>query len=283
MRNEIMTTRSSIASIEKVLTADTEGQLQHPPTFGSSRVRFKSVLSQPFSHWNRIEDVIAEFMPELSPSQRSCIIQNLLRFLELKVILAEYESKGLLAPTLLVGHAWHVLILETELYRDVSVAIERFHARPHRMIHHSLLRSHDRSEFEQRRDRTQRLFRAYYGTEMPNTLTDVGGTGSQSASAKSDPLTSDAVSASSIADGPPEEEESPSWYDAEPRIGGDRSKRDVMKPHFFPWLPSSCDCFEVVRETVCWSRDGICVDEDIYANMDENVSILTPPDVSPVE
>jgi hypothetical protein len=91
---------------------------------------FKSVLTQPlFSLWNEIEDIVTEFLNDWSRSQRSCVIKNLIRFLELKVIMDEYTSNGLLSPTLVVAHVWHVLILETELYRDVIYAIQDFHAR----------------------------------------------------------------------------------------------------------------------------------------------------------
>ena len=47
---------------------------------------FKSVLTQPlFSLWNEIEDIVTEFLNDWSHSQRSCVIKNLIRFLELRL------------------------------------------------------------------------------------------------------------------------------------------------------------------------------------------------------
>jgi hypothetical protein len=270
MRTKTVTTRGTSTSPEHdVRMRDTKGELgQQPNSSSPSKLRFKSVLTQPFSHWNDIEDVIAEFMTEWSPSERSSIIQNLIRFLELKVILEEYESKKLLAPTQLVGHAWHVLILETELYRDVTIAVQEFHARPRRMIHHTLLRRHEKAEFEQRLKRTQRLFKAYYGAEMPGSLKEISGMGSMY-----DPLASETGS-DGIRDDAPK-----FFWESVPTL-----KMDPVKPWYFPWLPQTCDCMEAFRDTVFWSsRDDICVDEDLDANIDENVSLLTPPDIAPGE
>jgi hypothetical protein len=87
----------------------------------------------------------------------------------------EYEPNKLLAPTQLVAHAWHVLILETELYRDVTFTIQDFHARPRRMIHHALLRKSEKNEYDERLDRTQSLFKSYYQSEMPKELTEIDG------------------------------------------------------------------------------------------------------------
>jgi hypothetical protein len=243
-----------------------------PKSSSSFRPQFQSVLTQPFSHWNDIEDIIAEFMADWSPSERSCIIQNLIRFLELKVILEEYESKNLLAPSQLVGHAWHVLILETELYRDVTIAIEEFHARPRRMIHHTLPRRHEKVELEERLKRTQRLFKAYHGTEMPISLKEIGQSENHSSTSMYDPLASEGGSSYEDAtrDGAPK-----FFWEMDPS-----AKRDLSKSWYLPWLPHTCDCMEVFRETVFWSRDDIC-DEDLSLNIDENVSLLTPPDISP--
>lgn len=257
----------------RVVRDTKRGGGREPNGNSPSRPRFQSVLTQPFNHWNDIEDVVADFMTEWSPSERSCIIQNLIRFLELKVILEEYESKNLLAPTQLVGHAWHLLILETELYRDVTIAIEEFHARPRRMIHHTLLRRHEKEEFEERLKRTQRLFKAYHGTEMPCSLRDIERMGNRSSTGMYDPTASEG---SSSAVGTRDRNLKFFW-ELEPVW-----KKDRSMSWYSPWLPETCDCMEVFRESVFWSRDDIC-DEDTL-NIDENVSLLTtPPDIPPGE
>lgn len=133
-------------------------------------IGFKSVLTRPFSLWNEIEEIVGEFLAYLNKDQRSNIIKNLIRFLELKVIMKEYGTNGLLSPTEAVAHVWHVLILETKLYRDVVCSIQDFHGRPHRFIHHALLRKYNTKEYHERLKRTQRLFKSYYGAEMPTVL-----------------------------------------------------------------------------------------------------------------
>jgi len=136
----------------------------------TGRIKFKSVLTKPFPLWNEVEDIVGEFLKYLNSGQRRRVIKDLIRFLELKVIMEEYSSNGLLSPTEAVAHVWHVLILETELYRDVVYSIQDFHARPHRFIHHALFRKYNTKEYHERLERTQRLFKSYYGTEMPTVL-----------------------------------------------------------------------------------------------------------------
>ena len=140
--------------------------------------RFTSVLTQPFPYWNTLEEMFGDFMAEeWNPAQRSCIIGSLIRFFELKIMLGEYTPDNqLLSPTQLIAHAWHVLLLETQTYKSVLFYIQDFHAvRPHRLLHHALLRRHEFKEYERRLERTQRLFETYYGrnVRMPATLDDI--------------------------------------------------------------------------------------------------------------
>jgi hypothetical protein len=74
---------------------------------------FESVLSQPFQKWNKVETFVAEFLPEWSYTQRSSVIQSLVRFLELKVVMEEYRPGHLLAPTTVIDKVWQALVLET--------------------------------------------------------------------------------------------------------------------------------------------------------------------------
>lgn len=136
----------------------------------TGKKKFKSVLTKPFALWDELDDIVGEFLKYLNDDQRKNVIKNLIRFLELKVIMEEYSSKGLLSPSEAVAHVWHVLILETELYRDVVYAIEDFHGRPHRFIHHALFRKYNTKEYHERLERTQKLFKAYYGSEMPTVF-----------------------------------------------------------------------------------------------------------------
>jgi len=233
-----------------------------------SRITFKSVLTQPFGLWNEIEDIVAEFLNDWSHSQRSCVIKNLIRFLELKVIMEEYTSNGLLSPTLVVAHVWHVLILETELYRDVIYAIQDFHARPHRVIHHALVRRYDTDEYLGQQERTQRLFRTYYGCGMPTDL-KMGRDRRQGKSMETPGdtslPTSVRIDSSSVVHDSYDDD-----YD---------SYKDEIKPWYYPWLPN-CDCFSVFDEGLCGRNEPTCpLNEEIYAS-EENVSLLTtPPEV----
>jgi len=137
----------------------------------TGKIGFKSVLTKPFALWNELNDIVGEFLKYLNADQRRNVIRNLIQFLELKVVMEEYSSKGLLSPSEAVAHVWHVLILETELYRDVVYSIQDFHARPHRFIHHALFRQYNSNEYHERLKRTQRLFKSYYGAEMPTVFT----------------------------------------------------------------------------------------------------------------
>lgn len=236
---------------------------------------FKSVLTQPlFSLWNEIEDIVTEFLNDWSHSQRSCVIKNLIRFLELKVIMDEYTSNGLLSPTLVVAHVWHVLILETELYRDVIYAIQDFHARPHRMIHHALVRRYDTDEYLEQQERTQRLFQTYYGSEMPTELKRESDSrrqqGNRETIEDTSLPTSVKIDSSSVL-------EEHSYYGEDDDTNDDTYFHNGReRPWYYPWLPNF-DCFSIFDEGLCGSRGSTClVNEDIYA-VEENISLLTTP------
>ncbi|VEU40593.1 unnamed protein product [Pseudo-nitzschia multistriata] len=218
------------------------------------RIKFKSVLAQPFSLWNEIEEIVSEFLVDFSTSQRSHIIKNLIRFLELKVMMGEYKPSGLLSPTEAVAHVWHVLILETELYRDVVYAIQDFHARPHRFIHHALFRKYHTNEYYDQLERTQRLFKSYYGTEMPAVLwKEVDSHGNPVDLPTSVIVEDTSVVTGTMAETFPDEK-SPKWY--------------------APWLPS-CHCFGVFEDALCGRKENRNY-EEIYVQ-GENVSLLSTP------
>jgi hypothetical protein len=278
MRVEIRSTREKQRTAESTPASTTTSSSRK----SSSRYYnydFKSVLARPFSLWNRIEEIIAEFLPEWSGNQRSIIIQNVIRFLELKIILEDYRTSNLLSPTQLIAHAWHVIILETELYRDVTLAIQKFHGRPHRMIHHRLLRRSEKKAYEERLERTQRLFKFYYGCEMPSSLKEIdvlplrnlrdqrksrGGVDSSIVSARDDEITS--------------------WINDREDRGRDGDEYDDDEeniPWYFPWIPG-CDCFGMFGGEGYCSKEDILFEDDIYA-VKEDVSLLTPPGSLPDE
>lgn len=246
------------------------------------RIAFQSVLTKPFSLWNEIEDLVAEFLPEWSPSQRSCLIKNLLRFLELKVVLEEYRTNKLLAPTQLVACAWNVLVLETELYRDVTFAIQDYHGRPHRMIHHSLSKKSQKNKVEEQLCRTQRLFESYYRGHMPSDLKEIDAAALRNtsfigrrstSSGKIPPIESSIVSTSWEND---EREED----DLEEEEKNEGMVEEGDHRWYTTWLPS-CHCFPVPLSEAFCSKEDILAD-DIYA-VKEDVSLLTPIDSLPDE
>mmetsp|Transcript_49469 Transcript_49469/g.55977 ORF Transcript_49469/g.55977 Transcript_49469/m.55977 type:complete len:288 (+) Transcript_49469:20-883(+) len=284
MRVSIQTTINNRQEIEthyrQMNDDDRHQQIEKPPNQkmmlpsssinynDESRITFKSVLTQPFGLWNEIEDIVGEFLNDWSHSQRSCVIKNLIRFLELKVIMEEYTSNGLLSPTLVVAHVWHVLILETELYRDVIYAIQDFHARPHRVIHHALVRRYDTDEYLGQQERTQRLFRTYYGCIMPTDLKMRKDRRQEKARETPEDTslpTSVRIDSSSVVRDSYDDD-----YD---------SYKNERKPWYYPWLPN-CDCFSVFDEGLCGKNQPTCpVDEDFYAR-EEIISLLTtPPEV----
>jgi len=278
MRVEIRPTRRGFANRRAQNNKNSKKQRTGPvkkPGMESSspsrqQERFTSVLTEPFNLWNRIEDIIVEFLPTWSPSQRSSIIENVIRFLELKIIMEEYETNHLLSPTLLVAHAWHVLILETELYLDVTYAIQDFHARPHRMIHHALLRRSDKKGYEERLERTQRLFKSYYNLEMPTSVDDIEGIPCiQHPSWMKRTQSNDASIVSTRDEG------TISWDEGDEKT---LEEEGWGGSSYFPWL-ASCNCFlSVFGDELC-SREET---GDIYA-VREDVSLLTPPGSLPDE
>ena len=225
-----------------------------PRVSRTGRIKFKSVLTKPFALWNEIEDVVGEFLMYLKSDQRRKVIKDLLRFLELKVIMEEYKSNGLLSPTEAVAHVWHVLILETELYRDVVYSIQDFHARPHRFIHHALFRKYNTKEYHERLERTQRLFKSYYGSEMTSVLRmESDKQGNEIAKDLPTSVTMEAGSlvSESFDDYTFENEKPfPTWHSL--------------------WLPS-CNCFGAQNDY-----------DDFYAQQ-ENVSLLSTPHGLPDE
>lgn len=139
---------------------------------------FLSVLSQPFAPWNDLEITIGEFCPDWSHTHRSYIVQQLVRFLELKVVTEEFAKKKLLAPTQLLAQAWQAVILDSKLYLKVIYDIQGFHERPHMVLRHPLQRrdlllGKENSANAKRVERTQHLFQSYYGETMLTCLDDM--------------------------------------------------------------------------------------------------------------
>ena len=267
MRVEVRTTtttsstESADAALPKLAVSKKSQSRQQAP--------FQSVLTKPFGLWNELEALMV--LPEWSPSQRSCLIKNVIRFLELRVVLEEYRTNKLLAPTELVKKAWHVLILETELYRNVTFAIQDFHGRPHRMIHHATSKNSEKRSVEERLDRTQSLFMSYYGSQMPSELREIDAAtlrttsflGQRTASASEvDRVDSSLVGTADI----------PSWEndDQEQTKGNDGGGEEDDEDHrwYFPF--PSCHC---LPEAFC-SKEENGVADDIYA-VKEDVSLLT--------
>jgi hypothetical protein len=135
--------------------------------------QFLSVLDRPFSKWNEMERVLAAFVPEWTHTERGCLLQHLIHFLELKVVMEEQIPGHLLAPTKLVNKAWQALVLESRLYKKVTGTIQSFHGRKRFQIHYSLMTDMEGAMYESMLRRTQSLFACYYGRQMPNRLHDV--------------------------------------------------------------------------------------------------------------
>jgi hypothetical protein len=222
----------------------------------TTRIKFKSVLTKPFSLWNEIEDIIGEFFMYLSNSQRKNVAKNLIQFLELKIIMEDYNTSGLLSPSEVVAHVWHILILETELYRDVVYSIQDFHARPHRFVHHALFRKYSGKEYHERLERTQRLFKSYYGVEMPTALRmESDNLGKHIAT---DFPTSVRIDAASLLS----ESIDDVTFD---------NKR-ALSVWYTPWLRNFF-CFGAFENGLCGKEKRY---EDIYSH-EENMSLLTTP------
>jgi hypothetical protein len=273
MRVEARTTTSSLGSYASNTQTGNRSRRDEIATENACGTNsrpggFQSVLTKPFRLWNNIEDLVAEFLPEWSPGERSYVIKNLLRFLELKVIMDEYEPNKLLAPTQLVAHAWHVLILETKLYRDVAFTIQDFHARPRRMIHHGLMSKSEKNGYEERLDRTQSLFMSYYQSEMPRELTEIDGGGSRISALGKVGTKKRRKGVSSIVSAL---DEAPSYQNKSARKSRGTEKN---QPKLNLWMPT-CGCLMVtVGDEFCSRRD---VTNDIFAIKDD-VSQLTQPD-----
>jgi hypothetical protein len=135
---------------------------------------FVSVLSSPFAPWNDLEIAIGDDFPDWSLTHRSHIVQHLVRFLELKVLTEEFaQDNALLAPTPLVALAWQAVIHDGALYNRTIHTIQEFHGRPKQLLRFSLQRSEYHGKVDQERlDRAQVLFKAYYHEPMIASLED---------------------------------------------------------------------------------------------------------------
>jgi hypothetical protein len=234
--------------------------------------RFESVLSHPFEKWNDLENVVAKFLPEWNPTHRGFIIQNLIRFLELKVMMEEYTPNQLLSPSTLVAKAWQALILETRLYKQVTFAIQDFHGRPRRKIHHSLMRNVDKESYEERLQRTQTLFMIYCNQKMPTSLLEID---TDLSLADTSVLTEGngfwnlrrAACTSQEKDGP--------------------VPKAIEDKHIQPWWKPkiACVCMQILKETFLFEddEDSITVLEDCVLGDHDDMSIGTPGNSEPSE
>jgi hypothetical protein len=276
MRKKVRTTAANCSTESAGPTRTPKLKAVSQASRKSQQPAFQSVLTKPFCLWNEIEALIAEFLPELSHSKRSCLIKNVIRFLELRVVLEEYRKSGLLAPTELVARAWHVLILETELYRNVTFAIQDYHGRPHRMLHHGLSKNSGKNYLEGRLDRTQSLFMSYYGSQMPSELKEIDAATLRNSSfvgKRTSPIGKANRTDSSIAS----TVKVVSWDgDEQEKIdndeGTDEGEEDGEGHRWYFPFPS-CLC---LPEAFCSKEEG-SVTDDIYAAKEE-VSVLTSED-----
>jgi hypothetical protein len=96
------------------------------------------------------------------------------RFLELKVLTEEFATdRPLLDPTPLVALAWQAVIHDSGLYIRTIHDIQEFHGRPRQMLKFSLQHNEFHGKVDQERlDRTQVLFQAYYHERMIESLED---------------------------------------------------------------------------------------------------------------
>ena len=137
---------------------------------------FKSVLFRPFQEWMAIEEAVAERIPQLTCVERSKIIENVIRFLELKVIMEEYtRDQNLVVPTELVAYVWSALSKEKSVYRRTVTSIQDFHGRSRRKIHYCYAGPQDDLEYAKKLERTQSLFLCYHGESMPVFLYEIEG------------------------------------------------------------------------------------------------------------
>lgn len=263
--------------------------------------KFESVLNQPFEKWNELEHIVEAFLPDWTFTQRSVIIQNLVRFLELKIMMEDYDSKSLLSATFLVAQAWQALVLETKLYKQVTYAIQNFHGRPHKLIHHSLMKQADVGFYEDRLRRTQSLFKCYYDEIMPKSLGDIDIDNSLAdASALTEmngqwPLPiiagcSDQLHEESFPALPSEDGGEGDQYQHQKRSKQNQNNQansTVTSPpqpstSSYPaaaaaeLLSARCMCFRIMSETF-FGEEDIDGDESIY---DDDVSIVTPEKTS---
>jgi hypothetical protein len=133
------------------------------------------------------------------------------------------------------------------------------------MIHHTLFHKSEKKAYEERLTRTQLLFKAYYGCEMPISLREIEGL--PVLNPKNTTKTS--RNYSSIVG--TRDDEIIFWDSSEEDDDDDEKENS----RYFPWLPS-CDCFGVFGGDGSHLSGRMYSEEDIYA-VKEDVSLLTPP------
>ena len=107
---------------------------------------------------DELKEVFHSIAPGLdwAPDQFQVIISHFVHFLELKVILRDYQPGEMLSSSAVLDQMWHGLILETQLYLALTYAIQDHYTKDHAMIHHSV-RTKDNDNASERFDCTRKL------------------------------------------------------------------------------------------------------------------------------
>ena len=224
------------------------------PKSKSNSLCFLSVLSVPFTAWNELENVIGEFCPDWSHTHRSFIVQHLIRFLELKVLMEEFATKRLLAPTPLLAQAWRALILDKKLHTQVIQDIQDFHGRPHQPLKFTLQKKDlelCRGGNVDRLARTQHLFQWCYGEAMLSSVEDIEAELS-------------VTDTSTITDG--------LWH--LPKCGGDNTSSKHSKKHnrSLPAMSFRAMCLEAVSDLL-FADEGSLTPTVVVEDIEDTIEV----------
>jgi hypothetical protein len=144
------------------------------------------------------------------------------------------------------------------------------------MIHHALLSKPEKKGFEERLERTQRLFYSYYQSQMPSDLTNIDGGKEPNLTGKEAKRVWQRSGSSIVTtrDESSSHEKENAGKFRETEIKDDDEEEDDDDHRWYNvWFPT-CGCLNI-GEVFCCKEDAKGPSDDIYA-VKEDVSLLTP-------
>lgn len=117
--------------------------------------------------WSSLTKRMKTEDPKLSTAFINRILSEYLRFLELKIVLSDFDA-SIISPSALVDKMWHAHILDTRHYKDMCERALQGHMQT--FIHHNPDGGDDIAGRRNRIAATRATYKARYGMECPSDI-----------------------------------------------------------------------------------------------------------------